>query len=181
MLVSGLITSILRFAAFFATDAFDDGTWASVTLMQWCIIEPGVYLIAACLVAYRPLIIYLVRESPLSHVLSRSQHSQPSQPKRSFRGNKLEDVELQSSTTASKSKNVPRELELEPDDEGFSRLVDHGREPEYAFGTETVKSVGSASQEPHRGGGTRDSSIHIEPGFDFWPDSQPRRSEGKRV
>ncbi|KAF7917047.1 uncharacterized protein EAE97_012067 [Botrytis byssoidea] len=51
----GLITSILRCVAFFTNDPLKDGTWASVTFLNWSIIEPGVYLIACCLPSFRPL------------------------------------------------------------------------------------------------------------------------------
>lgn len=52
----GLITSILRCVAFFTIDPLKDGTWASVTFLMWSNIEPGCYLIAACLLCFRPLI-----------------------------------------------------------------------------------------------------------------------------
>ncbi|CAD6594186.1 MAG: hypothetical protein ASARMPREDX12_008376 [Alectoria sarmentosa] len=52
----GLTTSIVRFAEFLGTAAFDDGTWASVKLALWACVEPGVYLFAACLLACRPLL-----------------------------------------------------------------------------------------------------------------------------
>jgi hypothetical protein len=51
----GLITSILRFVAFFETAVFVDGTWYSVTTHTWTIVETGCYLIAACLPSFRPL------------------------------------------------------------------------------------------------------------------------------
>lgn len=51
----GLITSILRFVAFFETAVFLDGTWYSVTTHTWTIVETGCYLIAACLPSFRPL------------------------------------------------------------------------------------------------------------------------------
>ncbi|KAL8997507.1 MAG: hypothetical protein Q9188_006310 [Gyalolechia gomerana] len=51
----GLTSSIVRFAIFYDNEAFVDGTWASVRLMTWTLVEPGMYLIAACLPNYRPL------------------------------------------------------------------------------------------------------------------------------
>ena len=73
---SGLVTSIIRFASFFTTDAVTDGTWASVNLMTWTVLEPGVYLIAACLLTYRPLFAYLKRHDPLSSLhLGRDRHN----------------------------------------------------------------------------------------------------------
>ncbi|MCJ1240744.1 hypothetical protein MMC14_008748 [Varicellaria rhodocarpa] len=52
----GLISSIIRFDAFFDVKALVDGTWASANLAIWSAVEPGVYLIAACLPNLRPLI-----------------------------------------------------------------------------------------------------------------------------
>ncbi|MCJ1245407.1 hypothetical protein MMC30_002611 [Trapelia coarctata] len=52
----GLVTSIVRFATFFQTNSFIDGTWSAVDLIIWTQIEAGVYLISACLMTYRPLL-----------------------------------------------------------------------------------------------------------------------------
>jgi hypothetical protein len=51
-----LCTSIVRFTTFFGTNALTDGTWASVDLTIWTIVESDVYLIASCLPTFRPLI-----------------------------------------------------------------------------------------------------------------------------
>lgn len=53
---SGLITSILRFAAFYKKSSFLDPTYSGVELGIWTVCELGVYLIAACLIVYRPLL-----------------------------------------------------------------------------------------------------------------------------
>ncbi|KAF2277307.1 putative alpha-xylosidase [Westerdykella ornata] len=53
---SGLITSILRFQTFLHTDLFKDTTWDAVELIFWTLVEPGSYLISACLLSYRPLL-----------------------------------------------------------------------------------------------------------------------------
>ena len=50
------MVSIIRFASFFSRDAIRDGTFASADLMIWTVVEPGMYLIAACLVTFRPLL-----------------------------------------------------------------------------------------------------------------------------
>ena len=63
---SGLATSILRFTSFFHGSAVEDGTWGSVDLMTWTIIEPDVYLIAACLPTYRPLLVKILAKSKVS-------------------------------------------------------------------------------------------------------------------
>ncbi|OAG06095.1 uncharacterized protein CC84DRAFT_1044209, partial [Paraphaeosphaeria sporulosa] len=50
----GLVTSIIRFVAFFTPIV--DGTWAAVSLLTWIIIEPSIYLWAACMLAFKPLL-----------------------------------------------------------------------------------------------------------------------------
>ncbi|KAE8323881.1 integral membrane protein [Aspergillus sergii] len=51
----GLISSIIRFWEFYVTDSQGDKTWAASTLVIWAVIEGGIYLIAASLPTYRPL------------------------------------------------------------------------------------------------------------------------------
>lgn len=63
---SGLISSILRFHVFFAHNASADVTWTASKLMPLTIVETGIYLIAACLLTFRPLAIYIWRKTPLS-------------------------------------------------------------------------------------------------------------------
>ncbi|KAL5398759.1 hypothetical protein PMIN06_009006 [Paraphaeosphaeria minitans] len=52
----GLVASILRFHTFFVTNSFTDGTYDAVELIIWTVAEPGIYLISACLLTYRPLL-----------------------------------------------------------------------------------------------------------------------------
>ncbi|OTA54618.1 hypothetical protein K449DRAFT_389073 [Hypoxylon sp. EC38] len=52
----GLGTSILRFLTYNNTDAFMDTSYNAVELVTWTIAEPGVYLISACVMMYRPLL-----------------------------------------------------------------------------------------------------------------------------
>ncbi|KAF3765378.1 hypothetical protein M406DRAFT_27294, partial [Cryphonectria parasitica EP155] len=52
---TGTITSILRFVAFYDKNPFIDPTWNGVTMIIWTVCEPGVYLIAACLLVLRPV------------------------------------------------------------------------------------------------------------------------------
>ncbi|KAI0869645.1 hypothetical protein GGS24DRAFT_147074 [Hypoxylon argillaceum] len=52
----GLITSIFRFVVFLRRDTTVDPTYHAIEPLIWTICEPGVYLIAACLLVYRPLI-----------------------------------------------------------------------------------------------------------------------------
>ena len=67
----GLIASIFRFTTFFQNDAITDGTFASVDLMSWTIIEPGIYLLAACLPPLRPLLHRIAKA--VSHAYSSKQ------------------------------------------------------------------------------------------------------------
>ncbi len=52
----GLAASIMRFTAFHRTNSFTDPTYNAVELIIWTLAEPGIYLIAACLMTYRPLL-----------------------------------------------------------------------------------------------------------------------------
>ncbi|KAF7854726.1 hypothetical protein EAF04_010294 [Stromatinia cepivora] len=60
----GLITSILRFAAFWRMQPASDITWTAIELCAYSTAEGGVYLIASCLPAYRAL--YLTIRRPHS-------------------------------------------------------------------------------------------------------------------
>ncbi|KAF2682951.1 hypothetical protein K458DRAFT_432368 [Lentithecium fluviatile CBS 122367] len=56
----GLVTSIIRFTIFFNVKALtNDGTFVSADLAIWSLVEPGMYLLAACLPTLRPLILKL--------------------------------------------------------------------------------------------------------------------------
>ena len=52
---SGLVSSIVRFTIFFNKELFNDGPREFDKLIMWTLIEPGVYLIAACLANLRPV------------------------------------------------------------------------------------------------------------------------------
>jgi len=66
----GLVTSIIRFTEFFHSEA--DITFDAVSLQIWNIIETGVYLIASCLIACRPLVSYVIYKSLLSSIFAHS-------------------------------------------------------------------------------------------------------------
>ncbi|KAK8104508.1 uncharacterized protein PG998_011541 [Apiospora kogelbergensis] len=53
---SGLVASILRFWAFSNTNSFIDATYNAVELIIWTVVEPGIYLLSACMLMYRPLL-----------------------------------------------------------------------------------------------------------------------------
>ena len=61
---SGIITTTIRLVEIFRIRFTTDITWHFVDAMTWVIIEPGVYLIAACLPSLRSLI------KPLSKTLN---------------------------------------------------------------------------------------------------------------
>ena len=61
-ILRGLISSIIRFIEFYITNAEIDKTWNASTLVIWAIIEGGIYLIAACLPTYRPLLKWCSRK-----------------------------------------------------------------------------------------------------------------------
>jgi hypothetical protein len=52
---SGLIASILRLEKFAQTNMFVDETWTTVLPICYTIIEPSLYLVAACLPSLRPI------------------------------------------------------------------------------------------------------------------------------
>lgn len=64
----GLIASAFRFATFFQNNAITDGTFSSVELMSWTIIEPGIYLMAACLPPLRPLVQRIFKDTRLARL-----------------------------------------------------------------------------------------------------------------
>ncbi|KAF2760780.1 hypothetical protein EJ05DRAFT_473390 [Pseudovirgaria hyperparasitica] len=58
----GIIAAIVRFSYFFSIDVLTDGTYVTANLLVWTIVEPGVYLMAACLPAIRPLFLATVSQ-----------------------------------------------------------------------------------------------------------------------
>lgn len=46
----------MRFVSFNNTSSVIDDTWNAVELCIWTLAEPSIYLIAACLITYRPLL-----------------------------------------------------------------------------------------------------------------------------
>ncbi|CAG8976535.1 hypothetical protein HYALB_00011012 [Hymenoscyphus albidus] len=62
----GIITAITRFAIFLGALSHDadtiDISWVGIDVILWASIEPGVYLIAACLPSLRPLLVATLRD-----------------------------------------------------------------------------------------------------------------------
>jgi hypothetical protein len=57
---SGIIASVIRTVVFAQTLAeagpLTDVTWNHVSLVNWTMIEPGMYLLSACALSFRPLL-----------------------------------------------------------------------------------------------------------------------------
>ncbi|MCJ1469151.1 hypothetical protein MMC07_007784 [Pseudocyphellaria aurata] len=70
----GLIASIIRFIIFANSNSeeISDGTWITTDLMILTCLEPGVYLMAACLPTYRPLVSLVCKFISSSLLLSRA-------------------------------------------------------------------------------------------------------------
>ncbi|KAF2252600.1 hypothetical protein BU26DRAFT_394231, partial [Trematosphaeria pertusa] len=51
----GIIASIIRTVVFARTDPLVDITFTNTALVNWTIIEPGMYLLAACALSFKPL------------------------------------------------------------------------------------------------------------------------------
>ncbi|KAL9612091.1 MAG: hypothetical protein Q9167_003313 [Letrouitia subvulpina] len=66
----GVIAAMLRFLSYFNQDVNGDGTFWSVDFLTWTIIEPGFYLISACLLLFRPLVQQVVL-GPLKKLTSK--------------------------------------------------------------------------------------------------------------
>jgi hypothetical protein len=65
-----MVGSILRFVAFFAS--LSDSTWTIVPLVSWVIVEPSIYLWAACLLTLKPLIRQIFHQYLQSRFTTRS-------------------------------------------------------------------------------------------------------------
>ncbi|KAI4591937.1 hypothetical protein KJ359_012068 [Pestalotiopsis sp. 9143b] len=51
----GLVASACRFWAFSNTNSFTDATYNAVELIIWTVVEPGIYLVSASMLMFRPL------------------------------------------------------------------------------------------------------------------------------
>ncbi|KAF2661609.1 hypothetical protein K491DRAFT_710822 [Lophiostoma macrostomum CBS 122681] len=69
----GIIASIVRTIVFARTDPLVDITFTNVELIKWTIIEPGMYLMAACGLSYKPLFRMAARALHLDTLLTHSQ------------------------------------------------------------------------------------------------------------
>ncbi|MCJ1260736.1 hypothetical protein MMC22_000598 [Lobaria immixta] len=67
----GIVTAIVRLAVFFTTDLVSDQPWHSIKWLTMTTIEPGIYLIAACLPSLRPLFRKFFRDSDFGTIWAR--------------------------------------------------------------------------------------------------------------
>ena len=102
LITSGLVTSIVRFAIFFLQKHPDDGTWSAVEFLIWTQVEPGVYLISACLMTYRPLLERIGKgklfRKPTSRAKTSNDHFASSKTSR----REVDEIPLNSRTEADK-------------------------------------------------------------------------------
>jgi hypothetical protein len=72
-LFSGTLTAILRFAFFYNVPLAKDLSFHGARLVVWTTVEPGVYLIAACLPSLRPLFKSAIESASMGSVRGRFQ------------------------------------------------------------------------------------------------------------
>ncbi|KAL5380745.1 hypothetical protein DPSP01_007546 [Paraphaeosphaeria sporulosa] len=66
----GIIASVVRTVVFAKTNILDDITFTNVPLINWTIIEPGLYLLAACALSFKPLFRMVAKALHLGSVLT---------------------------------------------------------------------------------------------------------------
>lgn len=140
----GAIAAMLRFLSFFREDVNGDGTFWSVEFLTWTIIEPGFYLVSACLLLFRPLIQHVVL-CPLKKFTGkyiRWESGYDGHELRSFQCiGRPEDLAALSTCDRSEGK------------EGSTGDLEHGKEPiahNGAVGTLFEKVLTVTGQEVHR-------------------------------
>ncbi|CAI6338473.1 unnamed protein product [Periconia digitata] len=57
----GIVASVIRTYIFFMTDLSTDWTYTSVALIRWTLLEPSLYLLAACSLSFKPLFRLVIR------------------------------------------------------------------------------------------------------------------------
>lgn len=66
----GIVASVIRTIVFSNIDPLEDATYKHVELINWTIIEPGLYLIAACALSCKPLFRALAKALRLDHLIT---------------------------------------------------------------------------------------------------------------
>lgn len=69
---SGIVASIIRTIVFSTTDPIKDVTYTHVELVNWTIIEPGLYLLAACALSFKPLFRMVAKALHLDAIITHS-------------------------------------------------------------------------------------------------------------
>lgn len=140
-----MITSIVRFVAF--NRPYTDPIRVSVPLTIWTITEPGIYLIAACLLTLRPLITYIIQESPLSSLFT------------TFTGTSISNSTTQSSSFRM-SRKIAKRLRSKDNQSDTGELVTENNEdlvPDNhgLHNTYVMSNWNSARQQPPGAAGIR--------------------------
>ncbi|KAF2466687.1 uncharacterized protein BDR25DRAFT_163487, partial [Lindgomyces ingoldianus] len=68
----GIIASIIRTVVFATTDPLVDVTFTHTELVNWTIIEPGMYLLAACALSFKPLFRMAAKALHLDSLVTRT-------------------------------------------------------------------------------------------------------------
>ena len=112
--ISGLIAAIVRFAEFGIHSPLYDSTWTETDLLAWSVVELAMYIAAACLPTFRPLVRALRNKMGYSHTSSgvRTTHVQPNKPQTDMELSRLdrrlkEDDELGLVTSSSDAVIAP--------------------------------------------------------------------------
>ena len=81
--ISGLIAAIVRFVEFGINSPLYDSTWTETDLLVWSVVELTMYIAAACLPTYRPLVHAFRKRMGYSHTSSglRTTHVQTTKPR----------------------------------------------------------------------------------------------------
>ena len=112
----GIIPATVRIIMFFRINLFDDITYNAVPLMSWTIIEPSMYLIAACIPSLRPLVLFVSKKIGLHPIFVQLQRrASRTLTRRKGGGSRL--ASTQKGTTLSSQRS------------GFHRLGDFGHDP----------------------------------------------------
>ncbi|KAK4035086.1 hypothetical protein C8A01DRAFT_48650 [Parachaetomium inaequale] len=120
----GLVASILRFQSFANNNSFIDLTHTAVELLVWTLLEPGIYLISACLLMSRPLLDKFARKiGSGGHTQAGAYGSSGSRKLGRSVGRSVEDGDVNGSTIALGSKSAPGG--------GFRQLPDDGYDYPY--------------------------------------------------
>jgi hypothetical protein len=117
----GLVASILRFHSFANNNSFIDLTYTAVELLVWTLLEPGIYLISACLLMSRPLLDKFARKIGSGGRTQAAVYGSSGSRKlgRSV-GRSVEDGDVNGSTIALGTKSAPGGVFRQLPDDGYN-------------------------------------------------------------